>query len=452
MIDVVGLIVGKPTNNNGLQEITDKPEGDSDNSNLFSGILAQSMVATEPHLTGKALPEKSATFSDLTKRPEKINVVTVGETPSDEDITDFALKQGINPDAIKALMTGTSSQAGSPLNIHAEKKPQLVATESAGAKSSELLSQFPNSSRFGVEGLSSKLKESRPDFPPLSSAGGRQSSPSINNAAVAASDSEISAKHFPNSQLLVTKNEVPAQVMQASVAKVGESEVSADKIKQLQLQVRLNADSPVFKSQGALLTAVSPARLVQVKLPITEPMLARLNNNANNPANPVNLLVPTAQVLAAGTQAAVSVPQPQVTSSRQDLRALSNYMSEAIGKKVAAQIAKGEWRVELELHPRSLGRIEVQLELRNGDLEATFITNNSLTRELLSEGLPRLRQSLEEGGTENALLELELANSDTSDENTTPAEQPEDIIDEPDAEVEASKASENPEQGLNIFI
>ncbi len=450
MIDVVGLIVGKPLNNKGLQEAPDKPAGDSDNSNLFSGILAQSMVATEPHLTGKTLPEKSLTFPDLAKRPEKINVVTVGETPSDEDITNFALKQGINPDAIKALMTGTSSQARSSLNIHAEVAPQLVAAESVGAKSSELLTQIPSSSRLGGEGLSSKMKGSRPDFIPLSGTGGRQSPPSINNAALAASDSEILAKQLPNGQLSVTKNDLAAPAMQASVIKVVEGGASADKIKQSQLQVKINADIPVFKPQAPL-AAESPARLVLVKLPITEPMLARVNNNTNNSASSGNLLVPTAQILAGGTQAAVSVPQSQVFSPRQDLRALSNYMSEAIGKKVAAQIAKGEWRVELELHPRSLGRIEVQLEFRNGDLEATFTTNNSLTRELLSEGLPRLRQSLEEGGTENALLELELANSDTSDENMTPAEQPEDIIDEPDAE-EASKASDNPDQGLNIFI
>jgi hypothetical protein len=263
------------------------------------------------------------------------------------------------------------------------------------------------------------MKGSRPDFIPLSGTGGRQSPPSINNAALAASDSEILAKQLPNGQLSVTKNDLAAPAMQASVIKVVEGGASADKIKQSQLQVKINADIPVFKPQAPL-AAESPARLVLVKLPITEPMLARVNNNTNNSASSGNLLVPTAQILAGGTQAAVSVPQSQVFSPRQDLRALSNYMSEAIGKKVAAQIA-------------------------------TFTTNNSLTRELLSEGLPRLRQSLEEGGTENALLELELANSDTSDENMTPAEQPEDIIDEPDAE-EASKASDNPDQGLNIFI
>ena len=63
-----------------------------------------------------------------------------------------------------------------------------------------------------------------------------------------------------------------------------------------------------------------------------------------------------------------------------------------MGNRLSAQIEKGAWRVEMDLHPRSLGRIEIQLEMRNGELEAYFNSNQNLTRDLLSESFSKLRE------------------------------------------------------------
>ncbi|MAH74045.1 MAG: hypothetical protein CBC09_08140 [Cellvibrionales bacterium TMED49] len=81
---------------------------------------------------------------------------------------------------------------------------------------------------------------------------------------------------------------------------------------------------------------------------------------------------------------------------------LSQRLAQALGQRLVAQIERGSWRVEMDLHPSSLGRVEVQLEMRNGELEANFLSSNPTTRDLLQESLPRLREMLDQFGTNTA--------------------------------------------------
>ena len=73
----------------------------------------------------------------------------------------------------------------------------------------------------------------------------------------------------------------------------------------------------------------------------------------------------------------------------------------------------------MDLYPRSLGRVEVQLEMINGHLEAHFHTSQPLTREILSEGISRLKDSLEEFGMESAYVSVELGNREEPDKKQT---------------------------------
>ena len=77
----------------------------------------------------------------------------------------------------------------------------------------------------------------------------------------------------------------------------------------------------------------------------------------------------------------------------------------------------------MDLHPKSLGRIEVQLEMKNGELEARFIAANATTRDLINEGMPRLREALQEHGTETASMDLGSANQGASDGKSTASEE-----------------------------
>jgi flagellar hook-length control protein FliK len=117
--------------------------------------------------------------------------------------------------------------------------------------------------------------------------------------------------------------------------------------------------------------------------------------------------------------------QQQGLRKQEEHTEMSRRLAEALGQRLTAQIARGAWRVEMDLHPKSLGRIEIQLEMKNGELEANFVATNAATRELLNESMPRLRVALEEHGMETAYIGLGAGNKGNSDGKPTGQNEPE---------------------------
>jgi len=116
--------------------------------------------------------------------------------------------------------------------------------------------------------------------------------------------------------------------------------------------------------------------------------------------------------------------QQQALQKHEEHSEMSRRLAEALGQRLTAQIARGAWRVEMDLHPKSLGRIEIQLEMKNGELEANFVAANAATRELLNESMPRLRVALEEHGMETAYIGLGQGNQGNSDGKSTGQNKP----------------------------
>lgn len=95
------------------------------------------------------------------------------------------------------------------------------------------------------------------------------------------------------------------------------------------------------------------------------------------------------------------------TSGRQDgtggtARAFSAQLSqrfgEILGQRLLQQISQGNWKVELNLEPGNLGSIKVEMEFKKGELEASFKAGQAMTKDLLQDSLPRLREALERSG------------------------------------------------------
>ncbi len=101
---------------------------------------------------------------------------------------------------------------------------------------------------------------------------------------------------------------------------------------------------------------------------------------------------------------------------------ISRRLTESLGNRISTQIKRGAWRVEMDLHPKSLGRIEIQLEMRNGELEAHFNTSQSVTRELLQESFSKLKDILSQHGIDSAYIGLGSENGRNSDGNSTEGE------------------------------
>ena len=133
--------------------------------------------------------------------------------------------------------------------------------------------------------------------------------------------------------------------------------------------------------------------------------------NAEPPAAPMDVT---------GKRFSIERPDEVLIIKQEQHADMSKRLSEALGQRLTAQIAKGVWQVELDIHPKSLGRIEIHLEMRGGELEAHFNASKALTRELLQDGMPRLKEELREHGIETAYLGLGSGKQGANDGNSTP--------------------------------
>ncbi len=119
---------------------------------------------------------------------------------------------------------------------------------------------------------------------------------------------------------------------------------------------------------------------------------------------------PTAGTLPAlegGRRAAASLALPTdsaAPASQAGVRAehyqqLADRLGQALAQRLQAQIERGEWKLQMRMNPASLGRIDMELDMRAGGLDAVFRSDNAVTRELIAQGLPKLRDSLAQSGT-----------------------------------------------------
>ncbi|MFD0668463.1 flagellar hook-length control protein FliK [Ramlibacter sp. MAHUQ-53] len=132
---------------------------------------------------------------------------------------------------------------------------------------------------------------------------------------------------------------------------------------------------------------------------------------------------------AGGDAGAQSLPdEPAATTTlaqrAQGYQALAQRLGEAVAQRVMAQIEKGHWQVRLMLRPEKLGEVEIDLKMRAGQVDAAFQASNPVTRDLLNEGLPRLREVLSQAGMEIADLNVGTGKGQHAGGNPTPRQSP----------------------------
>ena len=103
---------------------------------------------------------------------------------------------------------------------------------------------------------------------------------------------------------------------------------------------------------------------------------------------------------------------------------LADRLGQALAQRLQAQIERGEWKMQMRMDPASLGRIDLELEMRAGGLDAVFRSDNPLTRELIAQGLPKLRDSLSQSGTAVANVWVNGDSAGQSGGNPTPSQTP----------------------------
>ena len=83
---------------------------------------------------------------------------------------------------------------------------------------------------------------------------------------------------------------------------------------------------------------------------------------------------------------------------QQQYQKLSEQLMDVVGKRISEQLARGVWQMSFQLRPARLGRIDVQLSMSDGAVDASFSATQAGTQELLEGGLDRLKDALEGAG------------------------------------------------------
>jgi hypothetical protein len=104
---------------------------------------------------------------------------------------------------------------------------------------------------------------------------------------------------------------------------------------------------------------------------------------------------------------------------------LADKLGKAMGERLQEQLERGEWKLQLKLNPAHLGKIDVELDMNSGGLDAVFKTDNMLTRELISQGMNKLKDSLSQTGMTVANVWVNSENQRQSGGNSTPRQQTE---------------------------
>ncbi len=126
----------------------------------------------------------------------------------------------------------------------------------------------------------------------------------------------------------------------------------------------------------------------------------------------------TGSLGAAATSAALA--NPELTDRAAQIQDLADKLGKAMGERLQDQLEKGEWKLQLKLNPAHLGKIDVELDMNAKGLDAVFKTDNLLTRELIAQGMNKLKDSLAQSGMTVANVWVNSENQQRSGGNSTP--------------------------------
>ena len=437
MLEFENIFTAKSTSPNAskLEGSAQKPDNKEVSKGAFQTLLEDSKNSDIPAKIGNIPPVELAAKSEKKLRDLDggSQLVLSGAEPTDDSITAFAVLQGIDPDVIALIVGGkiqpeTSGEEfrASELSGKQFSKLELFKTEGEviGTSKQELK---PASSGISLEKFTSSglgFKETSGleliKVPKLPSG-----QPPLETGYAVASDKALTLDLLSKNSYKLDFNSDESDLSRTPLKSV-EPTSNMEHKNGINLQVK-NLASGVQKlaaiELGAdakeILSLAYDRRLTNrsvgtVSVPRTESQTHLVASYA--PELRVDL---TAKSLA---ESQPSPGQELIVRRQEQYMEVSRRLTEALGERLTAQITKGAWRVEMDLHPKSLGRIEINLEMKNGSLEAYFNPSQNITRELLQESFDKLKDVFAEHGIDSAYVGLGDGKNKDSDGNPTDEE------------------------------
>ena len=117
---------------------------------------------------------------------------------------------------------------------------------------------------------------------------------------------------------------------------------------------------------------------------------------------------------------AMTTAEQDSAQRRENISTLAEKMGQAVGERILSELERGQWHLKLSLRPATLGHIEVEMRMRSGEMDAVFTAPQALTRELLNEGMSKLKDTLNQMGMDVASLKVDDGQSRQRGGESTP--------------------------------
>ena len=356
----------------------------------------------------------------------KVHIITdPRQAPSPESLTAFAKSMGLDDATIQNLMGSATSNGGTNglASSGANGQPTSAAT-ATGLNISALLGAALN-------GGSDKLGISQADAPAFSQAMTQALSSSVQSPAVSAN-------------LLQSAAAAPLNFGISGLPTNGLSQAEMASIQQIQMTVLPPAVLPVQSGNAsqAFNTPSTASVLSLLGGNVQEQDIASLassfsqdtgeQSDASDSETSGQSSSAFAQALAqssasdnrsvAGKDAATAVATPMNEVYDQ----LSDKLATEMAARMHKQLSDGQWKMKFGLRPAHLGGVEIQLEMKDGKLDAVFRAENTMTRDLLQNSTQRLRDALQNFGINAGFVQVGQnggQNQQNASGNSTPQPQ-----------------------------
>ena len=485
MIDLETLYLREENRISPIKSDTNESRSESNGPRTkFDRIFQDHLQAEEVAKSGKKSPLilSGDSVSEHRSLAGGAQLILGGADPTDESIANYAAAQGIDPEILSLLMHGPlkNAETHSGQHLKAETGLYLSGLSELLGESEKIEKSFKEEAGVTANTVS-ELTQSKTGGTQLTLSGADPTHESIMSYAAAQGiDSEIvgvtmsdplkiTAVHSGKSPKLETglylsvlselrgeptntnksiKGETGATVSTLSVLAQNKivrspNEASLEKMQAFKQQFTMPSDSSKLKLDTIYLGRGAEDLILGI-----EPKTTAQQGAGHLGTPRTDSLLNTGQLHVAENRADVTTKSLVETMTDKDGSGVhrrqeqfletSRRLTQAIGERLTTQITKGAWSVEMELHPKSLGRIEIQLEMRNGELAAHFNPSQNVTRDLLQESFDKLKATLTEHGIDSAYIGLGNGKKQNFDGKPTGDESaPEELNDDSIDEVQA---------------
>jgi hypothetical protein len=149
---------------------------------------------------------------------------------------------------------------------------------------------------------------------------------------------------------------------------------------------------------------------------------------------------------------------PDTQARSENIQNLAEKMGQAVGQRILSEMEKGQWHLKLQLRPATLGHIEVEMRMRSGEFDAVFTAPNGITRELLQDGMSKLRETLSQMGMDVANIQVGGGQTGQSGGDSTPGfssgktAQAQVGTQETTTEITQAPRVKDPKDGLDVLV